>query len=317
MPQDKRVSISGQLANIGNELGYSLRKALYHHLYQHLPNEYWEKSEDKYALYSSGITFPELAWLKDPYCLTSGLQEQERQYRRQYPINSLYERCTNLRWLENLTVLDYLNLFQNVCDFLPKDANSPIHWLDVGSKNWAYVDALWAFIIAHHQSDNPKSLEGIEIDPYRRYTDGFHRLDYAEHYVNRLPDPHAIKTEYHVGDVQQWQGVCKTTEKYQVISWFLPFVFEEPLISWGLPSRHFEPEKTLSHVLGLLDNDGYLLLVNQTIDEYEEQQNLLNTLKTVERKNGINLDIHALGELPASFLPFRYSRYGTICHKAP
>jgi hypothetical protein len=102
-----------------------------------------------------------------------------------------------------------------------------------------------------------------------------------------LPD-----CRYLAGDVRDLKG------SYACITWFLPFVFVEPHQAWGLREKQFEPEGVLKHVLGLLESGGWLLIINQGEEEYQEQGRLLEG-----RGEG-------LGEIGSVLSPFKKRRFG-------
>jgi hypothetical protein len=61
---------------------------------------------------------------------------------------------------------------------------------------------------------------------------------------------------------------------YGVVLWFLPFVVEGALRSWGLPRRFFAPEALFRHVLARVAPGGVLLVVNQGEGERDAQRAL-------------------------------------------
>jgi hypothetical protein len=140
--------------------------------------------------------------------------------------------------------------------------------LDVGCKNFAYARGLYHFL-RHAGTGTPRSvtLVGIELDPYQIYRDLHSRLDYARYHIRGLEG-----CEYHGGDVNDHAG------RYDVITWFLPFLTEYAHRKWGLPGSRFRPEPTLRHVLGLLAEGGILLLANREEEERDLQADLLRRL---------------------------------------
>lgn len=178
---------------------------------------------------------------------------------KRYGLEYLSATAGCARFLENLTVLGHLEALFG--DSFPGSAGQPCRWLDVGAKNWSYVDALAAF--AQKNAHEPK-LVGLELDPYRRYADLHNRLEYAEAFTRPLSNVY-----YRAGDVLAERG------QYHIITHFLPFVFIDPLLKWGLPERHFKPGAVLAQCAKLLKPGGLLLIVNQGEEEYQAQQALL------------------------------------------
>ncbi|MGE0200524.1 MAG: class I SAM-dependent methyltransferase [Candidatus Melainabacteria bacterium] len=209
-------------------------------------------------------------------------------------------RPTRFRWLETLTVLHHLETL------LPDapSAGGHVHWLDVGAKNWSYVQALDAFARVGLKAPSV-SLDGVEVDAYRRYTDGHCRLSYARAFCRHLPD-----ARYVVADIRDWPGRA-SGEGYDVVTCFLPFVFVEPHLAWGLPGNLFSPQAFLSRVLSLLKPGGVLIITNQGEDEASAQAALLAACDGADQ-----LEVTEYGVLPESLLKYHYPRYGWVVRRA-
>ncbi|HEY9687510.1 MAG TPA: hypothetical protein V6C52_11085 [Coleofasciculaceae cyanobacterium] len=216
---------------------------------------------------------------------------------RCYDLSRLYRSATRQRTLETLSCLEWLDHLASVEPgwFERAFQAEQFRWLDVGAKNWAYVEALQAFIRA--RTDAPFRLDGVELDPNRRYTDFRTRRQYAERFIQPIPE-----ARYHAGNILSWQ------QPAAIISHFLPFVFRDPLLDWGLPEKCFQPQAILNHLLSLLPPGGLLLIVNQGEEEAREQEALFQTAA-----GQLPLRWKSLGQLPASFIEYRYSRYGWLC----
>ena len=225
-----------------------------------------------------------------------------------YGLETLSNRAARVRVLETLTYLDWLDQMSAACpswftglaqraDNLADNPADAIRWLDIGAKNWAYVEALSSFSTQQFGSDF--QLDGIELDPHRRYVNGHTRGQVARKFITAVP-----QAAYHEGDIRYWQ------QPITIASLFLPFVFEEPHLAWGLPLDYFAPQDILEHVLTLLQPDGLLIIVNQGEAEAEAQERLL-------RKAQANypLEIQALGPLTTHFIQYRYPRLGWVCRK--
>jgi hypothetical protein len=209
------------------------------------------------------------------------------------------------RYCEVLTYLDWLDSVQQAAPDVFQRAfamSDSLSWLDVGAKNWAYVDALAAFIQAHFIQPNGSAafrLDGIELDPNRRYQNLQTRRQAALAHSRSLLNAH-----YHEGNVLAW------TNQAQIISHFLPFVFKEPHLAWGLPLSYFKPADILRHLLSLLKPNGLLIIVNQGEVEAEAQQKLLEQAAGL-----VPLHVQNLGQLSARFIEYKYPRYGWLCVK--
>jgi hypothetical protein len=199
-----------------------------------------------------------------------------------YQLESARDRMTWQRWQRNLTVLERLELAANSSALVALlKSTSPLLALDVGSKNFDYVDALQGFW-RHREGEREVQLTGLEIDAYRRYTDVRTRRAWAQHYASFCPG-----ARYVVGDLQRHNS------RYHVITWFFPFVTEFPLLRWGLPLGLFQPAALLAHALSLLEPEGVLILVNQTDAEVVVQRHLLAELEVAYEAVGPRLTVVA------------------------
>lgn len=149
--------------------------------------------------------------------------------------------------------------------------------LDVGSKQATYLPGLVAFMRQYLNASGQLSVQACELDGGRRYADGWRRADYAEGLLaltrqwardQGLSDDRC-QLSYRIGDVQRVQG------QFDVITWFMPFVFLSPHAAWGLPRRYFKPQALTDHVLSLLKPQGYLLLIHLNAEEATAQQQRL------------------------------------------
>ncbi|MBK8191088.1 MAG: hypothetical protein IPK79_11640 [Vampirovibrionales bacterium] len=201
-------------------------------------------------------------------------------------------RSRRARYLEILSVADYIERLWGDRAF---PSARPLRWLDVGAKNWAYVDALAAFVSAHTLD---YQLDGVEIDPWRLYRDLYTRRAYAMAYIQPYP-----QARYLEGDVLDCEGT------YDVVTLLLPFVLPSPHAAWGLPLEGFRPQALLDHIVErLLTPTGSILILNQGCLEAEAQRALLQPHLEQGR-----LEAHCLGELPPTFLSYRYPRFGWRC----
>ena len=238
-----------------------------------------------------------------------------------YGLSLLPHRASEQRVLETLTYLHWLDqMRQSHPQYFqalgPNDEtiSKPFRWLDVGAKNWAYVEALDGFlqrflpqpaVMPTHPvlGETPSyRLDGVELDPHRRYTNLQTRAQAAQAFIQVLP-----YAAYHAGPIQHWQ------ESAQVISLFLPFVFEEPHLAWGLPLDYFAPQALLNHLLHLLEPGGLLIIVNQGDVEAEAQGALFDQAQA-DCPN-FQLQIKNLGQLDTPFIEYRYPRIGWLCRK--
>ncbi|HEY9746613.1 MAG TPA: hypothetical protein V6C99_10390 [Oculatellaceae cyanobacterium] len=252
-------------------------------------------------LSGNGPVYREIAEPKPTFADNPEAWNRLRHLNQHYHLESLTQRASVTRYLETLTYLDWLDYFREREPEAFQQAFSGDGervWLDVGSKNWSYVEALMAF------APEAFRIEGIEIDPNRRYVDLRTRRQYAEAYLQALPESVRKRVRYRAGNVLNYRQSAK------VISHFLPFVFKEPHLAWGLPLGLFRPEAILGHVLDLLEPHGLLLIVNQGEAEASRQEELLK-----EAGKTRPITVKSLGQLPVRFIEYQYLRYGWLCIK--
>lgn len=152
------------------------------------------------------------------------LNEREKILRQTYSLDYLYAHSTCERYIESLTYLEYVEqLLSSVT------LHAHLSWLDVGVKNWSYVEGMYRYLENNTQQF---SLTGIELDAFRMYRNFYNRADYAKTFTQNLNN-----TSFINGDVLQHFST------YDVVSCFLPFIFIEPALAWGLPEKFFQPKK--------------------------------------------------------------------------
>lgn len=193
------------------------------------------------------------------------------------------ENILNRNYLENLYTFDVLDKFFN------KEHKKSASILDIGSKNWFYAKGEYNFFKTFCDDF---SLDGVELDAYRLYSNFYSRFETAKFYINGLKN-----TEYITGNL------LDIDKKYDYIIWFLPFVSKMPLTEWGLPMVYFMPEKLLLHARSLLKQGGQMLIINQGIDETELQKNLLNKTDIKYEEKGI---------VKSEFLQYKNDRYAFL-----
>jgi hypothetical protein len=212
-----------------------------------------------------------------------------------YTLGEARTRMTAWRWNRNLAFLETLDRVvqePRVQRFL---ASRPtLKALDIGSKNFDYVDAL-AAVLSQAAGRRVLDLTGLEVDAHRRYTDFRTRRAWAEHYCSFVPG-----TRYLAQGLEDHQGA------YGLISWFLPFLTERPLVRWGLPASLLRPGALYDHAYGLLEPGGVLVLVNLNGDEEGLQHGL------IQQRGHI---FTSLGSVPSTFIPERRDQRVTLVWK--
>jgi len=213
------------------------------------------------------------------------LKQRENDLKKKYNFEYLSD-MTQLNYKENLYMLDILDKYFNIIH------KENIIALDIGCKNWCYVRGQYTFFQKYCKN---LELKGIEIDAYRLYMNLFSRYETAKFYKRDLKNTRYIPKDF-----------MKYDEKFDYITWFLPFVREYPHMRWGLPLNLFRPEEMLWHAYFSLKTGGKMFIVNQSEMEYNIQKNLLDHCAIPYKE---------IGEILSDFLPHKYRRFAIIVSK--
>lgn len=189
-----------------------------------------------------------------------------------------------LNKLENLYTFDILS------KTIQKNTKKEAHILDIGCKNWFYAKGEYDFFSSFCENI---FLDGIEIDPYRLYSNFYSRYEVAKYHTKNLKN-----TKYIPGNL------LNINFKYDYIIWFLPFVTINPHKYWGLPENLFMPEKLLKHAYSLLKPEGKMLIVNQGLKEAQIQKELFEKL---------NITYESKGLIESKFLKYENDRFAYLC----
>ncbi|MGD9579810.1 MAG: hypothetical protein AB7V50_00415 [Vampirovibrionia bacterium] len=226
--------------------------------------------------------------------------QEEKRILNNYNLDFFHENSSIIHYKENLYTLKLLEETFNSINLNAFTDKKNLKILDIGSKNFSYAPAIHHFFNNKPINESLKNnieLTGIEIDPYRILSDLHSRYDYAMYYTQKLS-----KTNYITGDV-----LSLTEAKYDIITWFLPFIVKDPLIKWGLPLKYFKPKTMLNHAYKILNHRGIILLVNQGEAEKKAQVELIKEL---------NLNYTSIEEAYTNcFSPYKLKRYITVITK--
>jgi hypothetical protein len=141
-----------------------------------------------------------------------------------------------------------------------------IEVLDVGAKDFFAGPVLEQYFLHFGAT---VAVHGIELDAYRRMHNFRTRADYAQYFVSQMR-----AGAFHATDFLHWN------QKADVIFAGNPFVTAEPLLRWGLPLGHLQPEKYFQQCHRLLaPRQGVFLASNPTVHE----QNILKQLANKSR----------------------------------
>jgi len=209
-------------------------------------------------------------------------------YREKYQLKNEFESFGKRDYsllLYHLELLEFA--IQSRVD-IPKSVKS----IDVGSKNFHYVASLRSF---YRNNASLCTLKGIEVDAFRVYDDFHSRFDYAKTYIKDFPECEFLALDF-----------LKYNEKANIITMFLPFVYKEPLLAWGLPVSMYVPEKMMMHAYSLLEEGGIWIITNQGMDEYEKQQEIFRNL---------NISYVGLGKFNSDFFNYPTPHYVSVVVK--
>jgi hypothetical protein len=213
---------------------------------------------------------------------------REEVYRKRYSFEDAHRKFSRMDYTLSLY---HLQLLERLWDGAGREVES-IKALDVGSKNFYYAEAFYRF---YREKGHVESLVGVEVDAYRVYDDFRSRHDYAMLYLSGLKD-----TTYRPMDILDYQNT------HNVITTFLPFVFEEPLLYWGLPMGMYRPKEVMGHIHSLLEENGVWFITNQGKEEQERQHRILRELK---------IPFTDAGEFRSEFVDFPHPHYLTVARK--
>ncbi len=213
------------------------------------------------------------------------LKQRENDLKKKYNFEFM-SNMTQLNYKENLYMLDVLDKYFRINPY------ESINVLDIGCKNWCYVRGQYTFFQKYCHN---LELKGIEVDAYRLYWNLFSRYEVAKFYKRDLKNTRYIPKDF-----------MKYDEKFDYITWFLPFVREYPHMRWGLPLDLYKPKEMLWHAYFSLKTGGKMFIVNQSEVEYDIQKELLEACA---------IPYVGKGEIISDFLPHKYRRFAIVVTK--
>lgn len=187
-------------------------------------------------------------------------EARERELRERYGLAPLRARSGAAVYRKNLYLLDVLERAAEGLD-LPARDRGRLAALDVGSQDWHYVFALERWLARGNGGGRAVDLRGVELDGHGIYPDLRARCDYARAYAASTGNP---QVTYEVGDFLRAGG-----GGLDVITWFYPFVARHHLLLWGLPLRHYRPERMIAKAMEMLRPGGWLAVLAHTRMEHE------------------------------------------------
>lgn len=151
---------------------------------------------------------------------------------------------------------DYLDILDQAWTAWGQSRPSGIAVHDVGSSNFWYARVLQSFF-------RPSALTGVEVEGYRIYASGYSRWDYAQDYVQGLP-----QTSFVVSNYAQYD------QKADVVMAWYPFVTPAPVWAWRLPLALLAPRTLFAQIASNLTVTGLFVMANQGPEEAAVAANL-------------------------------------------
>jgi len=153
--------------------------------------------------------------------------------------------------------------------------------VDVGSKDFIYAPALFAFAEKHLAKEEAPLLTGVEIDGHVVYSDLRSRADHAHAWAAVA----SASAQYVVSDFLKFTPSQDVT----LLTIFYPFVTRFALLRWGLPVSEYRPEKLLAHAASMLASKGVLVIVNHTHEERDLLRALMAQIDLVALVHGADI----------------------------
>lgn len=185
-------------------------------------------------------------------------------------------RCRNLARIEQLEALsDGLEL--------PAGSDGVVRAADFGCGDFHYAAGLQQWLARHQpcsdgrppESERRVVLRGLELDGHGIYRDGHSRADHARARAKNA-SVHGSLVQFEVADA----AYARLPEQ-DVVSLFFPFLTAYACLSWGAPLSRLRPRRLLERAVHALRPGGWLVVANQTEQEYRRMSRLLADLPVV------------------------------------
>lgn len=212
--------------------------------------------------------------------------DYENELIEKYSLQNFRADSSVRNYFENLYITDLLHKYLDV-EFAPE-----LRVLDIGCKDWFYAKGEYYFFKKYCEK---LEINGIELDANRIYSNFYSRKEAAKYNIKGLDGAQFIEGDF-----------LAHNQKYDYIIWILPFLFESPLLKWGLPLKFFKPREMLEHALLSLKNGGKLFIINQGEDEYEQQKKLCDAA---------GIAYASPGKAESRFFKYKHDRYIMIINK--
>lgn len=158
---------------------------------------------------------------------------------------------------ERLDILAVAELVDALLDQAAIDLPNPADILEIGPAGWGYVAGVHG-VLSRHGAKRDIHLTGLELDPYVPSGGYPSRLAQAGAAIRRLPG-----CRYLIGDGATHHGA------YDLVLILFPLILSEDALSWGLPTRVFDPGALLTNAYSLVRPGGALAVASFAYEETE------------------------------------------------
>lgn len=157
-------------------------------------------------------------------------------------------------WIRD--ALDLMAALEVALGQLPAVLPNPLRVLDVGAKTWHYVRGIHALLRLRGGGPRDLRLTGVEIDAFRVYRDLHSRWDWAHWHASTCPG-----TSYLAMDAFDFH------QPQDLVLLFLPIMFEEEHLDWGLSLGQYRPDALFTHARRLAGPEGHVVMLNFAYEE--------------------------------------------------
>lgn len=136
--------------------------------------------------------------------------------------------------------------------------------VDVGPASWFYLRAL-------HEACPAAQIDGVEVDPYRRFQDFYRRVDHARAQIQRsAPTARYWTVDFLSPRFQAWYSHQDPAST--LTTFFFPLVFAKTARQWGLPGGAIRWQEQLPRAL---EHSRQVLVTHADSRELEATQMIL------------------------------------------
>ncbi|MEB3236113.1 MAG: hypothetical protein VKO64_00615 [Candidatus Sericytochromatia bacterium] len=152
--------------------------------------------------------------------------------------------------------LDILAALEVAIACLPGPLPDPLRVADIGAKTWHYIRGVHALLSRGPAGPRRVALTGLEIDAFRVYRDFHSRWDWAHWHAAPCPGSRYLALD-----------ALAFREPQDLVLLFLPILFLEEHLDWGLSLGQYRPEALFRHARILAGARGHVVMLNFAYEE--------------------------------------------------